>query len=167
MDHQRGESLRISRNRRSRAAFRLITLTDVVICGLPLLRAAPFSNFHRHSELRDLLPHAARLARRSLYVRRLKVRTQRLGTHGRFESSRTANLIANVGQSQAAVERKKQMSHIQLYEQGDMDYSVENVRRETEFKDSKRNRPTHGRKRGKSPQSVNGIHRRRNRKMAW
>ena len=59
------------------------------------------------------------------------------------------------------------MSHIQLYEQSDMDYSTDGIRRETEPKASKRNRPTHGRKRGKSPQSVNGIHRRRNRKMAW
>ncbi|HEX6962451.1 MAG TPA: hypothetical protein VF175_11325 [Lacipirellula sp.] len=59
------------------------------------------------------------------------------------------------------------MSHIQLYEQGDMDYSVDNVRRDTAMKLSKRNRPTHGRRRGKSPQSVNGIHRRRNRKMNW
>lgn len=59
------------------------------------------------------------------------------------------------------------MSHIQLYEQGDMDYSTDNFRREGEIKLSKRNRPTHGRRRGKSPQSVNGIHRRRNRKMTW
>jgi hypothetical protein len=59
------------------------------------------------------------------------------------------------------------MSHIQLYEQGDMDYSADNFRRGSELKLSKRVRPTHGRKRGKSPQSVNGIHRRRNRKMAW
>ena len=63
--------------------------------------------------------------------------------------------------------RKKQMSHIQLYEQGDMDYSNDSIRRGAEMKSSKQNRPTHGRKRGKSPQSVNGIHRRRNRKMAW
>jgi hypothetical protein len=59
------------------------------------------------------------------------------------------------------------MSHIQLYEQGDMDYGTDNFRRATEVKASKRNRPAYGRKRGKSPQSVNGIHRRRNRKMAW
>ncbi len=59
------------------------------------------------------------------------------------------------------------MSHIQLYEQGEMDYSTDTTRRETDFKASKRNRPTHGRKRGKAPQSINGIHRRRNRKMAW
>jgi hypothetical protein len=59
------------------------------------------------------------------------------------------------------------MSHIQLYEQGDMDYSIDNVRRGADMKVSKRCRPTHGRRRGKSPQSVNGIHRRRNRKMTW
>ena len=58
------------------------------------------------------------------------------------------------------------MSHIQLYEQGDMDYSNDNLRRGSELRMAKRNRPT-GRRRGKSPQSVNGIHRRRNRKMAW
>jgi hypothetical protein len=59
------------------------------------------------------------------------------------------------------------MSHIQLYEQGEVDYGVDNFRRVTEPKTSKRNRPTHGRRRGKTPQSVNGIHRRRNRKLAW
>ena len=32
---------------------------------------------------------------------------------------------------------------------------------------AKRVRPTQGRKRGKSPQSVNGIHKRRRRKMSW
>jgi sulfite reductase beta subunit-like hemoprotein len=59
------------------------------------------------------------------------------------------------------------MSHIQLYEQGDMDYGVDNFRRESEAKMSKRIRPSYGRRRGKSPQSVNGIHRRRNRKINW
>ena len=59
------------------------------------------------------------------------------------------------------------MSHIQLYEQSDMDYGSDNFRRAEEIKMSKRQRPTHGRRRGKSPQSVNGIHRRRNRKMSW
>jgi hypothetical protein len=59
------------------------------------------------------------------------------------------------------------MSHIQLYEQGDMDYGTDSFRRASEIKLSKRVKPTHGRRRGKSPQSVNGIHRRRNRKMAW
>jgi hypothetical protein len=59
------------------------------------------------------------------------------------------------------------MSHIQNYELDDMNYSVENVRRSVEMKFSKRQRPSHSRRRGKSPQSVNGIHRRRNRKMSW
>jgi hypothetical protein len=59
------------------------------------------------------------------------------------------------------------MSHIQLYEQDDMNYSSDSARRDTAAKSAKTNRPTYGRRRGKSPQSVNGIHRRRNRKMAW
>lgn len=59
------------------------------------------------------------------------------------------------------------MSHIQHYEQGDMDYSTDSSRRGADVKSDKRNRPAYGRKRGKAPQSVNGIHRRRNRKMAW
>jgi len=59
------------------------------------------------------------------------------------------------------------MSHIQLYEQGEVEYGNEGFRRETEIKMSKRQKPNYGRRRGKSPQSVNGIHRRRNRKMAW
>jgi hypothetical protein len=61
----------------------------------------------------------------------------------------------------------KQMSHIQLYEQSDMDYSSnDNLRRGADLRVAKRQRPV-GRRRGKSPQSINGIHRRRNRKMAW
>jgi len=59
------------------------------------------------------------------------------------------------------------MSHIQLYEQGEVEYGVDSLRRGTEVKFSKRQRPTHGRRRAKSPQSINGIHRRRNRKMSW
>ena len=59
------------------------------------------------------------------------------------------------------------MCHFQLFEMGAVDYGVENFRRPGEIKISKRQRPNHGRRRGKSPQSVNGIHRRRNRKMAW
>lgn len=74
---------------------------------------------------------------------------------------------ANVGVIRAAMERGKQMSHIQLYEQGDVDYGSDNFRRSTELKFSKRRKASHGRKRGKTPTSVNGIHRRRNRKMAW
>jgi hypothetical protein len=67
----------------------------------------------------------------------------------------------------AARAGEKQMSHIQLYEQDDMNYGSDNFRRNSAVKAAKTNRPTHGRRRGKSPQSVNGIHRRRNRKMAW
>jgi hypothetical protein len=59
------------------------------------------------------------------------------------------------------------MSHIQSYEQGDMDYGCDNFRRSSEMKFSKRKKANFGRKRGKSPVSVNGIHRRRNRKIAW
>jgi hypothetical protein len=59
------------------------------------------------------------------------------------------------------------MSHIQNYELDDMNYSVDTVRRSAEMKFSKRQRPAHGRKRGKAPTSINGIHRRRNRKMTW
>ena len=62
---------------------------------------------------------------------------------------------------------EKQMSHSQLYEQGEMDYSVDNVRRDSRAKTSTRRAPAHGRRRGKSPQSVNGIHRRRTRKISW
>ena len=87
--------------------------------------------------------------------------------HGINESSRTANRTANVGRTQATEERKKQMSHIQLYEQGEMDYGTDNFRRATELKLAKRNKPSHARRRGKAPQSINGIHRRRNRKLAW
>ena len=64
-------------------------------------------------------------------------------------------------------EGEQQMSHSHQYEQGDMDYSAADFRRGGEIKLAKRERPTHSRRRGKSPQSVNGIHRRRNRKMAW
>ncbi len=59
------------------------------------------------------------------------------------------------------------MSHIQLYEMDEMAYSVENSQRSTEMKFSKRRQPTHSRRRGKTPTSVNGIHRRRNRKINW
>lgn len=59
------------------------------------------------------------------------------------------------------------MSHIQSYEYGDMDYSSENARRFVPIKNARDSRPNHGRRRGKAPQSVNGIHRRRNRKIAW
>ncbi len=59
------------------------------------------------------------------------------------------------------------MSHTQLYEASEVDYGTDTFRRSAPIKSSKQRRPTHGRSRGKAPQSVNGIHRRRKRKMSW
>ena len=59
------------------------------------------------------------------------------------------------------------MSNAQNYEALEADYGMDTFRRTSAIKSSKQQRPAHGRKRGKSPQSVNGIHRRRKRKMAW
>ena len=60
------------------------------------------------------------------------------------------------------------MSHEQSYEDQYADY------RSTEFETQKdrqrspnRRRPAAAKKRGKGPQSFNGIHRRRKRKVAW
>lgn len=60
------------------------------------------------------------------------------------------------------------MSNEQLYEQAGLDYSddVRSVERRRP-QNGKRARPQRGRARGKAPQSVNGIHRRRKRKLAW
>jgi hypothetical protein len=59
------------------------------------------------------------------------------------------------------------MSNQQMYEASDMDYGTENFRTVDRARSSKRQAPSMGRKRGKTPQSFNGIHRRRRRKMAW
>jgi hypothetical protein len=59
------------------------------------------------------------------------------------------------------------MSHKQQYEATDLDYGVESFRTNERFAESERRRPTMNRRRGKAPQSINGIHRRRRRKMAW
>jgi len=59
------------------------------------------------------------------------------------------------------------MSNAQTYEALEVDYGTDTFRRTVSVTSSKQQRPTHGRRRGKSPQSVNGIHRRRKRKMAW
>lgn len=59
------------------------------------------------------------------------------------------------------------MSNAQSYEAWEADYGTDTFGRSKAIKSSKQQRPSHGRKRGKSPQSVNGIHRRRKRKMAW
>ena len=59
------------------------------------------------------------------------------------------------------------MSHKQQYEATDLDYGSESFRTSERFDMAKRRRPEMGRRRGKAPQSFNGIHRRRRRKMAW
>jgi hypothetical protein len=59
------------------------------------------------------------------------------------------------------------MSHKQIYEATDLDYGTDNFATYDREKSSKRRAPTMGRQRGKAPQSFNGIHRRRRRKMSW
>ncbi len=61
------------------------------------------------------------------------------------------------------------MSHSHIYEADDMNYqgATGRFQRVGKSANSTERRPTHGRKRGKSPQSVNGIHRRRRRKIVW
>jgi hypothetical protein len=59
------------------------------------------------------------------------------------------------------------MSNQQVYEATDMEYGSESFRPFERVRGSKRHAPTMGRRRGKAPQSFNGIHRRRRRKMAW
>ena len=59
------------------------------------------------------------------------------------------------------------MSHKQQYEASDADYSNESFRTIERFDGSKRRQPEMGRSRGKAPQSFNGMHRRRRRKITW
>ncbi|MCH2114563.1 MAG: hypothetical protein MK171_06605 [Pirellulales bacterium] len=59
------------------------------------------------------------------------------------------------------------MSHSQIYEALQADYGTDSFRRTVRNKPAKRSSPSHGRRRGKTPQSVNGIHRRHKRKMSW
>lgn len=59
------------------------------------------------------------------------------------------------------------MSHKQQYEASDVDYGTEGFRSSDRFASAERKRPTMNRRRGKAPQSFNGIHRRRRRKLAW
>jgi hypothetical protein len=59
------------------------------------------------------------------------------------------------------------MSHRQVYEAADLDYGTESFRTFERGGCSKRRRPTMGRQRGKTPQSFNGMHRRRRRKITW
>jgi len=59
------------------------------------------------------------------------------------------------------------MSNEQVYEASEPRYGEESFRNFERFKSAKRHRPTMGRQRGRTPQSFNGMHRRRKRKMAW
>jgi len=47
------------------------------------------------------------------------------------------------------------------------DYKVEFRHRETPSRSTKSNSPRFARKRGKQPQSFNGIHRRRKKRVQW
>jgi hypothetical protein len=59
------------------------------------------------------------------------------------------------------------MSHRQEYEASELDYGTDSFRTNERIGSSKRHRPTMGRQRGKTPQSFNGMHRRRRRKITW
>lgn len=59
------------------------------------------------------------------------------------------------------------MSNQQVYEATELEYGNENFRTSERVRTSKRQQPSMGRRRGKTPQSFNGIHRRRRRKMNW
>lgn len=59
------------------------------------------------------------------------------------------------------------MSNLHTYEALEPDYSTDNFRRSEPIKGARNNTATHGRRRGKAPQSINGIHRRRRRKISW
>lgn len=59
------------------------------------------------------------------------------------------------------------MSNFHSYEALEADYSTDNFRRSEPIKAGRQQAPSHGRRRGKAPTSVNGIHRRRRRKISW
>jgi hypothetical protein len=58
------------------------------------------------------------------------------------------------------------MSHEQAYEHAEMSYGGQRFD-STRGADSKRQRTAVGRRRAKNPQSFNGIHRRRRKKLNW
>jgi hypothetical protein len=58
------------------------------------------------------------------------------------------------------------MSNMQSYEAWEANYSTDNFRRSEPIKAGKQIAPTRGTRR-KAPTSVNGIHRRRRRKISW
>ena len=60
------------------------------------------------------------------------------------------------------------MSHNQRYEQEQAEYGTDTFRSFERVKSStKRRRPPSAGRRGKAPQSFNGMHRRRRRKISW
>jgi hypothetical protein len=59
------------------------------------------------------------------------------------------------------------MSHNQQYEATDLNYGTDSFRSAERVDASSRRKPAMGRRRGKAPQSFNGIHRRRRRKINW
>jgi hypothetical protein len=59
------------------------------------------------------------------------------------------------------------MSHKQQYEATELDYETSTFRTFERIDHSQHRRPAMGRRRGKGPQSFNGIHRRRRRKIVW
>jgi hypothetical protein len=59
------------------------------------------------------------------------------------------------------------MSHKQDYEATELEYERQSFRSVERFEHAQERRPTMGRRRGKTPQSFNGIHRRRKRKINW
>ncbi|MDZ4658146.1 MAG: hypothetical protein SH868_11270 [Bythopirellula sp.] len=59
------------------------------------------------------------------------------------------------------------MSNMQSYEALEADYSTDSFRRSEPIKAGRQQTPIRGRRRGKAPTSINGIHRRRKRKISW
>ena len=59
------------------------------------------------------------------------------------------------------------MSNEVHYDHDREEYADDNVARYVRTSKSQRSRTPMSRKRSKSPQSVNGLHRRRRRKMTW
>ncbi len=59
------------------------------------------------------------------------------------------------------------MSNFHNYEALEAEYCGDTFRRSEPIKACRQHHPNRGNRRGKSPQSVNGIHRRRKRKINW
>ena len=59
------------------------------------------------------------------------------------------------------------MSHKQQYEATEWDFETSSFRTSERADHSQQRRPAMGRRRGKAPNSFNGMHRRRRRKINW